>query len=91
MSRMLEPPDTVYAALQEAAEASGVTPAAWISNHPPEASARPGEEPEPPKTLAELFAGRVGQVASGGRERLSENTGQKFADYLEAKKRSDHR
>lgn len=91
MSRMLELPDTVYAALQEAAEASGLTPAAWIAAHLPEASAQTGEGSEPPpRTLAERFAGRVGHVASGGRERLSENSGQKFADHLEAKKRAGH-
>lgn len=90
MRRTLELPDTVYAALQGAAEASGVTPAVWISNHLPEASARSVEGPEPPKTLAERFAGRVGQVASGGRGRPSENTGRKFADLLEAKRRSGH-
>lgn len=90
MSRMLELPDTVYAALQEAAEASGMTPAAWIANHLPQTSTRSGEGPEPPGTLADRFAGRVGQVASGGRERLSENAGHKFADNLEAKRRSGH-
>lgn len=81
MSRMLELPDTVYAALQEAAEASGLTPAVWIANHLPEASAQTGEEPEPPRTLVERFAGRVGQVASGGRVRLSEDGGQKRAGH----------
>lgn len=90
MSQMLELPDTLYAALREAAEARGLTPAAWIANQLPEASARTGEGPEPPRTLAERFAGRVGNVASGGRERLSENTGHKFADHLEAKKRAGH-
>ncbi len=89
---MLELPDTVHAALQEAAKASGVTPAAWIASLPPKASAstRTGEALESPGTLAERLASRVGQVASGDRERLSENSRQTFADQLEAKKRAGH-
>lgn len=91
MSRMLELPDPVYTALQEAAAACGLTPADWISAHLPEAVA-PTEknDAEPPRTLADLFAGRVGQVGSGGRERLSEGTGEKFAQHLEAKRRAGH-
>ncbi len=91
MSRMLELPDPVYAALHEAAATRGLTPAAWIAAHLPRAVAptQSGAEP-PPRTLADLFAGRVGQLGSGGRERLSEGTSEKFAEHLEAKRRAGH-
>jgi hypothetical protein len=82
VSRKLELPDDVYDALREAAEANGMTPAEWVS------SRLPTEKKPTPKSLAERFAGRVGRVSSGGRERLSEDGGRKFADYLEAKGRS---
>lgn len=89
MSRMLELPDPVYTALEAAASASGLTPAAWIAAHLPSADVpdQPNGGVEPARTLADLFAGRVGQIASGGRERLSENAGERFTDYLEAKRR----
>jgi hypothetical protein len=91
MSRTLELPDAVYAALREAAEASGLTPAAWIAARLPRtgasAQAQAGAEPVP-GTLAGRFAGRTGVVGSGGRERLSEDTGEKFAEHLEGKRRA---
>ena len=34
-----------------------------------------------PGSLADLFAGRVGRIRSGGKERLSEECGAKFTDY----------
>jgi len=82
MSKALDLPDSVYSALQKAAEESGTTPADWIAARLPEAE----EEPEP-RTLADLFAGRVGRIRSGGRETLSENTGERFAEHLERKRR----
>lgn len=93
MNRTLELPEAVYTALRRAAKTSGITPAAWIAAHLPKPSAPvpTGEAPEvSPGTLAERFAGRVGQIASGGRERLSEHTGERFGDHLEAKRRAGH-
>jgi len=92
MSRMLELPDSVYDALREAAAARGLSPVAWISAHlPRDAAPEPdGANAEPPRTLADLFAGRVGQIGSGGQERLSESAGERFAEHLEAKRRSGH-
>jgi hypothetical protein len=40
-----------------------------------------------PKTLAQMFAGRIGRIHSGGTERLSEDCGERFTDYLEDKRR----
>jgi hypothetical protein len=93
MSHTLEIPDPVYAALKEAAEASGLTPVDWIAAHLPQAQG--GEEMSTeqagsPKTLAELFAGRVGRIRSGGKEHLSAGCGVKFTDYLEEKRRAGH-
>ena len=63
----------------------GVSPAGWVA-------ARVAERAPPAtteRTLADLFAGRLGRVASGGREVLSEQTGRRLADHLEAARRAD--
>jgi hypothetical protein len=85
MSRNLELPDPIYDALEQAAAASGTTPLAWIAAHLPHAtdvSASNGA-----KSLADLFAGRTGRVASAGHEALSENCGERFAEHLEQQRR----
>ena len=90
MSQMLEIPDALYAALQEAAAASGLSPLAWISAHLPTSQAPSNESPDQEcgsQTLADLFVGRVGRIQSGGKGRLSEECGAAFTDYLEEKKR----
>lgn len=86
MSQSLDLPDPVFDALQQAASASGTTPVGWIVAHLPEpqANAEPKKEA---KTLADLFEGHIGGVHSGGKERLSENTGEKFTEYLLQKRR----
>ena len=89
MSHRLEIPDALYDALKEAADASGVTPLDWIAAHLPQSPTTEGAEPAP-RTLADLFAGRVGRIQSGGKEQLSEGCGEKFADYLENKRRAEH-
>ena len=86
MSHTLEIPDTLYAALKKAADASGLTPVDWIATHlsqPQGAAATKAEQVSGPRTLADLFAGRVGRIQSGGKERLSEECGAKFTNYLE--------
>ena len=91
MSHLLEIPDALYSALQVAAEACGTTPLGWIAAHLPPAAETAGTHDAPtgaPKTLAELFAGRVGRIRSGGTERLSEACGEKFTAYVEAKRRA---
>lgn len=40
------------------------------------------------RTLADRFEGRLGRIASGGRETLSEATGERFSAYLEEKRRA---
>jgi len=84
MSQRLELPEALYAALKEAAEASGTTPVGWIAS-------RLGTTGEPGNaaatTLAELFAGRTGRIRSGGRDVLSENCGQRFAAHCEERRR----
>ena len=91
MGHLLEIPDELYAALQAAADARGTTPLGWIAAHLPHAPETGGTHDEPagaPQTLAELFAGRLGRIRSGGTERLSEACGEKFTDYVEAKRRA---
>ncbi len=48
-----------------------------------------GANAELPRTLADQFAGRVGQIESGGQELLSENAEELFGEHLEAKRRSE--
>jgi hypothetical protein len=88
MSQTIELPDAVYTALKKAAEAHGTTPAEWIAAQLP--AAEEGPSAPPPTTLADLFAGRVGRIRSGGKERLSENCGEKFTEYLKRKQAEGH-
>jgi hypothetical protein len=85
MSQFLELPDPVFDALQQAAGASGTTPVGWISAHLPDQTET--EAKDEAKSLADLLAGRIGLVRSGGKEALSENCGERFTDYLEQKRR----
>jgi hypothetical protein len=88
MSHLLEIPDELYTALQAAAEACGTTPFGWIAARLPPTTETPDEPAGVPKTLADLFGGRVGRIRSGGTERLSEACGEKFTDYVEAKRKA---
>jgi hypothetical protein len=93
MAHTLELPDALYAALRRAAAASGTTPIGWIAAHLPDVEEAPetGDEPDAePKTLADRFAGRLGRIRSGGKERLSEACGARFAEHLEAKRTAGH-
>lgn len=93
MNRTVELPDDVYAALREAAEASGMTPADWIAAHLPIPSGPVNHQqpvPHAARSLAAEFAGRIGVVGSGGHDPFSENTGERFTDHLEAKRRAGH-
>ncbi len=93
MSQRLEIPDALYTALQQAAAASGLSPLAWIAAHLPTPQVPSDEDLDQehgPKTLADLFAGRVGRIRSGGKERLSEECGGAFTDYLEEKRKAGH-
>ena len=93
MSHKLELSDELYAALLEAADASGLTPIDWIAVHLLEARVKKeidGEKMSHARTLADLFVGRVGRIRSGGKEQLSEECGAKFTDYLGEKRRSGH-
>ncbi len=82
-------PDTLYTSLKEVADASGLTPLDWIATHLRQAQEKKDAKAEQgisPKTLADLFVGRVGRIQSGGKERLSEECGEKLTDYLEEKR-----
>lgn len=49
------------------------------------------EEPEESEgSAADLFAGRLGGIRSGGQGRWSENTGDKFAAGMEEKRKQGH-
>lgn len=87
MSCPLELPDPIFDALSRAAAASGMTPVGWIAAHLPETTP---STTNGAKSLADLFAGRTGRIASGGQANLSENCGERFVDELE-RKRSEGR
>jgi hypothetical protein len=67
MSRSVDLPDSVYAALEEAAASSGTTPAGWIAAQllQPVPAHNPESEGPPPSTLAERFASVIGGFRSG--------------------------
>lgn len=89
MSRSVELPDADFERLEEAAAAEGMTPAAWIiAQLPVPRPCSHAKDDGKPRTLAERFAGRVGVVASGGKERLSERTSEIFGEILEEKRRA---
>lgn len=83
-----------FAAIERAAAAEGIPVDEWVVAHLPLNGSRaesvdvpPSPETKSGRTMADRFAGRLGVVSSGGDERLSENTGEKFTDYLEEKRR----
>ena len=61
-----------------------------ISPPPQTTPGEDSQQEQSPRTLADLFAGRVGRIRSGGKERLSEECGAAFTDYLEEKRRAGH-
>jgi hypothetical protein len=89
MSRSVELPEAVYAALEEAATASGTTPAEWIAARVPQPA--PAIEPEcegqPPRTLAERFEGYIGLVSCDPSD-LSERASELFAEGMVEKHRA---
>jgi hypothetical protein len=86
MSQNLELPDPIFDALQQAAAASGTSPAGWIAAHLPVASTL---APKDAQSLADLLKGYVGTIRSGGKVAYSKNCGQHFSDYVIQKRRED--
>jgi hypothetical protein len=84
VSQMLELPDPLYDALQQAAEATGTTPQGWIAARLEVVDVK--KSPANAKTLADLLEGRIGRIASSGEGRLSEDCGGKFAEHLQHKR-----
>ncbi|HEX5472714.1 MAG TPA: hypothetical protein VFW73_12560 [Lacipirellulaceae bacterium] len=87
MSQILELPDPVFDALQEAATASGTTPVGWIAAHLHADSPAEETPTNGPKTLADMFMGHIGGIASGSEETLSEKCGERFTEHLLRKRR----
>lgn len=87
MSQNLEIPDPIFDALQQAATASGTTPVGWIAAHLPPAIAAADNSGARPKTLADMFAGRIGGISSGGKEAFSQKCGERFTEYVLQKRR----
>ena len=84
MTIIIDLPADVEAQLREKAAERGQEPAEYVADL---VNRDLGTEAGEPNTLAVLFAGRVGHIHSGGGERLSEHTGEKFTDYLAQKRR----
>lgn len=103
MSRTIELPDDVYARIEEAASDSGNSVAEVIASLFPATAAEPctpenangsasvggNGAAQPPRTLADEFAGRVGLISSGKRN-LARRAGELFADGMVEKKREGH-
>jgi len=100
MSRTIELPDDVYARIEEAATSSGNSVAEVIASRFPASFPQPpgpnGSDPavanaaeQPPRTLADEFAGRVGLISSGRRDR-ARRAGELFAEGMREKKREGH-
>ena len=93
MSHLLEIPEPLYTTLKEAAAASGLSPLDWIAARldlPQTTLGEGADQEQGPQTLADLFAGRVGRIQSGSKERLSEECGAALTDYLEEKRKAGH-
>ncbi|HEX2077434.1 MAG TPA: hypothetical protein VHG08_06980 [Longimicrobium sp.] len=92
--RAIEFSEGDYTAIQDAAAREGIPMNVWVMANLPlnrsecdSTEAPPASGGKPARTMADLFAGRVGLAASGGDGRLSENTGEKFTDILVKKRR----
>lgn len=89
MGQIIELPDEVFARLQAAAAKAGQSPAEFIADVTSTATSGAPHAPDEKRlTLRERMSGSIGAVHSGlGKERLSENRGEKFTGYLEQKRR----
>lgn len=88
MSQILELPDEIYDRLQKAAADAGKSPVDFIADvTAPVTNGAPPSTGAKPLTLRERFGDLIGGFRSGSKEPLSENCGEKFADYLEQKRR----
>lgn len=88
MSRTIELADEVYQRLEKAAAALRITPEEWIDRYlPPLPTPLLTRDGKVPKTLADLFEGRIGLIDSGSDENLSEDHSRIFGEILEEKRR----
>jgi len=89
MSRSIELSDDVYAALEAAASAAGVTPAEWLKQRVNGAATDACPQPEVPfEVLAERFRAIIGQTRSGSGEALSVRHSEVFGDMLEEQRKA---
>lgn len=84
-----------FAAIARAAAAEGIPVDEWVvANLPLNGSravsvdAPPSPEAKPARTMADLFAGRLGGFNSGTGQPSSINIGDSFAEHLEEKHRA---
>ncbi len=90
MSQTIEVPDPLFDDMREDAEAQGLSLVGWIASKLPRDGNDPPAGATPPKSLADLFAGRVGTFSSGTGEPSLETLRDSFGDYLEEKHRTGH-
>jgi hypothetical protein len=98
VSKMIEISNREFKALKAEADAFEQSPREWIVDRLPKKTKKGaagksnsrGNKPSKPKTMADVFADFLGGVRSGGKERLSEDCGKKFTDYLVEKKKAGH-
>jgi hypothetical protein len=85
MRKVIELPDSIYSALERAAETTGTTPAGWIAAQLADNSTPSTSPPESRETLGSKFAGRFGVFASDTPFRKSD-----LLTDLETKQRAGH-
>lgn len=84
-----------FAAIERAAAAEGIPVDEWVVANLPLNGSRAESHASPPstgtkpgRTMADLLAGRVGVIRSGGDGRLSEKHSEVFAELLEEQRRA---
>lgn len=77
-------------ALREKAAQQGKDAAAYVAALVEQDIEGQEGEQDAPKTLADYLAGHIGVFNSGGKERLSQNGGELFTDYLVEKHKAGH-
>jgi hypothetical protein len=82
MSRSLELPDSIYQALLDAAEASGVTPVDWIAQRLPRVNGSASSETERKAGLARLLQHTVslGKPTGANNEQIDADLAREYAN-----------
>ena len=87
MSKTIKVPEDLFAHLDRAAAAEGLTPRVWVDDKVPDELLKPGTGARP-RTMAERLAGRLGRIGSETGCPSAAQASDSFAEYLLAKQRA---